>query len=73
MKVKRLKKLMEDSLDQHRRKIEEAQKQIYIDPSNAYHLSIKIASHMNQIKNIRTVIEICETLNPEDSILDESV
>lgn len=69
MKVERLKELMEQAKLEHQNTIKETQKLIMIDPIRNYHLTFKIAGLLNQITNIESVIKVCETLNPQDSIL----
>ncbi len=71
MKVKRLKELMVQAKIEHQNTIKETQKLIMIDPMKNYHLSVKIAGLLNQISNIESVIQVCETLNPQDSILSQ--
>lgn len=69
MKVGQLKKLMNDAMNEHKEKLRECQKEIHVQPSKAYHLSLKMAGIMNQMANCKGVLEVCETLNDEDSIL----
>lgn len=62
---------MEEAKSEHESTIKNCQRSIAMNPMNAYHLSLKIAALMNQIANIQRVIEVCKTLDPEDSILKE--
>ena len=69
MKVRRLKKLMIEAISEHNERLKECQREIHVQPSKAYHVSLKMAGIMNQIENCKGVLEVCETLNDEDSIL----
>lgn len=71
MKVKQLKELMEQAKIEHQNTIKETQRLMMIDPIRNYHLTLKIAGLLNQISNIESVIKVCETLNPQDSILGQ--
>ena len=70
MKVGQLKKLMNDSLNEHKERLRECQNEIHVQPSKAYHVSLKMAGIMNQIANVERVLEVCETLDDEESILE---
>lgn len=61
---------MIEAINDHNETLKECQKEIHVQPSKAYHLSLKMAGIMNQIANCKGILEVCETLDDEDSVIE---